>query len=350
MKEAKEIRIASISEARGQQLADSAGVRVPIEQTSVWGRYLETFPGRQYLGCYLVSVADTPSALVCLTRYPYHGFHFLAANGGPVWLIPPTPQNENLVAVALRDWAKKKWPLTAFLRLHLFSKETPGEHPLQLVAYDRTVEMVLQKDLDSLIAGLKKRRRTQVRSDLRRHPLTIADETSLGQSSFREYHALLQETAARQGFQIWDIGVYQNLLQQLGHGHARLFTAREEGHLVGWAIVTLQGEYANYLYASSSPRGLEIGAPRQILVQSGVELANEGYKFMDLMGVGSEEYPELDHLNNFKSGFAPGLTEVAPAVDIPVNVLVYRFLKKSRSLKRQTRAGLAQFRDRFRSS
>lgn len=313
-----------------RELAVLAQVNVPVEQTWVWYEFEQTFPDRELLGFFTVQLGGEDVVALALQKVRYHGFSFAWAKHGPVWLVEPTEATERAVTDLLISWLREKSPTLAFVRLHLQWPGIDAHPPVQLVTHDRTVLVELDGGRESINARFKKRMRTQLRQYSRRTPVDISDETDSASQDFAEFHALMQDTATRQGFTPWDEGVYRRLVSVLGAKHARVFAARADGQLVAWALFTLSGSEAAYYYAASTSEGRSAGAPAQILDYAFSELSDEGFEKVDLMGIGSELAPTLSSLTAFKTGFSEQVVSVPAAWDIPVNKTIYSLLISAR--------------------
>ena len=71
-------------------LVEQAGILVPIEQTMVWANYQQTVEGRSFWGCLAIARDGEDVAYVSFIDYETHGYHYLRAHHGPMWLQPPT--------------------------------------------------------------------------------------------------------------------------------------------------------------------------------------------------------------------------------------------------------------------
>lgn len=322
-----QVAISPIGAQEMRTQAVNAGINVPIEQTWVWAEFEQTFPDRHLVGFFSVAFDGVPVAVLALTRYRYHGFDFLWCKHGPVWLVDQSEELEQATVRALIDWVKKTAWGTAFLRLHLRFPGPDAHSPMQITTYDRTVFVDLSDNADDLMLGFKKRARTKVRGAIKKTPVDCGDETELATEDFTPYYEVMAETAARQGFTPWSKSVYQNMLRTLKREHGRLYAARVDGRVVGFAIFTLSGTEAVYYYAAANAEGRDHEASIQVLYSALVDLGAEGFKTMDLMGVGSDLAPSLNALTSFKSGFAQEISEVSPAYDVPVNRTAYRALE-----------------------
>lgn len=324
---AKQVGIRPIAAQEMREFAVETHVNVPIEQTWVWAEFEETFPDRNLVGFFGVTVGDETVAILGLTRYEYHGFEFVWAKHGPVWLVENTQELEDAALKVLVKWLKKQRGRTAFLRLHLQFPHANAHPPMQITTYDRTVFVSLADDEATLMSGYKPRTRTMLRGAAKKTPLEFADETERATADMSEYYAIMEETADRQGFHAWSKDVYQNLLETLGKEHARLYAARSDGELAAFTIITLAGVEAIYYYAAANDLGRSKRASAQLLHYACKTLGEEGLTRMDLMGVGSPLAPSLDVLTSFKSGFSKEITDVAPAYDVPVNKTLFKTLE-----------------------
>lgn len=334
------IRSISAQEMRDTAIANT--VNVPIEQTWAWAEFEETFPDRQLLGFFEISVDGSPVAILGLTSFRYHGFEFLWCKHGPVWLVDQSATLEHAAVESLVKWARKKRPRCTFIRLHLRYPGPEARPPMQITTYDRTVVVTLSEDEDELMSGFKPRTRQDIRRAGRKSPVELADETAQGAEDFAPYQQIMAETADRQGFTPWSKEIYENLLRSLKYEHARLYAARVEGQLVAFTIFTIAGSEVVYYYAAANEEGRKFRAPVQLLYFALSTLGKEGYRNADLMGIGSDLAPSLNALNSFKTGFAKTVAEVAPAYDVPVSKVRYRTLEALRQAKRGLRAATSR--------
>lgn len=332
-----------------RERAVAAHVNVPIEQTWVWYEFEETFPGRTLIGFFEIVVEGEPVALVALQRVEYHGFHFLWAKHGPVWLVPVDVELEKRVVETLVAWAKKNARMTPFIRLHLSEPVCGAQPPVQMITYDRTVVLDVTGTPEDVLSRFSAKGRTNVRRSIRRNPVSVTDETEQASADFGPYYRMLAETADRQGFNAWDADVYQNMVRELGPEHVRVFAARDEGgQLCGVSIVTVSGTDSAYYYAATNDLGRSLRAPEQLVFGAASIVGKDGVETLDLMGIGSELSPSLDSLTSFKMKFVKEATEVAPAWDVPVNKAAYRALIGAREGARALRRLTAKLSERAR--
>ena len=123
--------------------------------------------------------------------YLTHGYHYLRAVHGPVWVSEPTADDEQELLDALADFAHR-------LSIHA---DLPCCRPtLSTIPYNQTVIMDLTGGDEAILQRMKTRGRRDVRKALRESPATYADETDLATASFDEYYDVMIETAERDGF------------------------------------------------------------------------------------------------------------------------------------------------------
>ena len=132
---------------------------------------------------------------------------------------------------------KEADPRLVFVRLHAAHPTRRHHRLLQSVTYDRTVIIALDgRSDDELLATMQKRGRRDLRKGLREQPLDCAEETGLSVAEFAEMYAVLQETAARDGFGLHPASVYTTMLGSLGPDAARLFVGRHDGAVQACAL------------------------------------------------------------------------------------------------------------------
>ena len=322
-----------VSAAQLDQEAGSLGLVLPIEQTAVWMEYESTIPDRAYWGSYIIYDDEAPMALVSFMDYKAHGYHYLRAHHGPVYVSGPGEEQEEQVAQLLRSLVRKKDSKVAFIRMGILHDIPQSRPVLSTRPYDTTVFIDLADgDEDEILARFKARGRRDVRKALRETGAQVIDETAQATQDFSEYYKIMEETGERDGFTPAPLADYQNMLEILGPDHARLFASRIDGDLISWSIDTIQGNLATRYYAASR-RGPMRGVPDQEVYESSVALGKLGCTSRDLMGIGSDFSPTLLDLNKFKTKFSNETVAVAPDRDLPVKDLFYKGLVAVKHLR-----------------
>lgn len=322
------MEVRELSREEFEALVAQSEMLVPIEQTMAWADYQETIPGRSFWACLALACDGEDVAYVTFTDYETHGYHYLRAHHGPMWLQAPSHEQEDEAMKALVAYARKRDKKQAFMRLSVDHELGQSFPTLSSIPYDTTVMVDLMGGDEQILNNLKARGRRDVRKALRESPVTCADETEQAQGSFDEYYAIMTETAERDGFTPSPQKDYEDMIRILGPERCRVFAGRlEDGTLVTWSICTISGKLATYYYAASS------GATRRSLVTDKLfyfaccELGRRGCEVFDLMGIGSDFSPALNGLNTFKTKFAKDVTHVAPDRDIPIKGTFYRSLR-----------------------
>ncbi|MDR0883291.1 MAG: peptidoglycan bridge formation glycyltransferase FemA/FemB family protein [Oscillospiraceae bacterium] len=167
-----------------------------------------------------------------------------------------------------------------------------------------------------------------------RLPLTITDPAALMQSFYGKtrygirleqrkgvevrvedagalpaFYALMQETGARDGFNIRPLEYFENFLAAMGD-KARLYMAYYEGDAVSGAIALHHGDKIWYVYGASTDRHNPIRGNflmQWTIIQWALDC---GCRLYDFGGVPAEvEGEPVDGLTRFKRGFYPTVTE-----------------------------------------
>lgn len=334
-----------VADAEWEARAAAAGIRLPLEQTTIWDRFDEAMEGRSPFGHYVWISDGQDRAFLSLSKLTGRGFTYLWAKHGPEWVSEPTAGEEAQLRADLRR--ELKGSRCAFVRLHAHHRHPELRELLQSVTFDRTVILDLTKDEETLLAEMKKRGRRDVRKALRNEEMSARDET--GAPSFAPYYRLLTETGARDGFGISSQSTYETMLNSLGE-HARLFAVRAGEELLCWGIVTRFGPRATYYYAASSARGRKLGAPDLLVWEMTRMLREEGVEEFDLMGIDSDRAPQLAGVTGFKTKFSEEIHEVPGAWDYPLHPLYYAGLVRALAAKRGAVRLFASAKDRLRKS
>lgn len=310
----------------------------PIEQLGVWQDYEQTISGRSFWGYVGFEQDGRVVAVAAFQTYETHGYHYLRGHHAPVWGREPSADQESEALDALVRYVRARDKRQVFIRLSV-EHELPVTRPcLSTVPYDSTVVIDLSGGDDEIMARMKPRGRRDVRKALRESPAECADETDLALRSFDEYYDVMVETAARDGFTPAPIETYSDMITHLGREHCRVFAGRDEGRVVTWSIVTLSGTRATRYYAGSRSETMRKHVTDKLVYFECCELARQGMREYDLMGIGSDFSPSLKGLNEFKTKFAKeGVRSVAPDRDVPVRRTFYGTLTGVRGVRDRLR-------------
>lgn len=331
--------IVEITLAQMEDEASRLGLSLPIEQTGAWARLEETIDGRTPWGALRFDRDGEPMAFISLFDYQTHGYHYLRAMHGPVWVTEPEPADEQEMINALRAYLRKRDRKQVFVRLSV-KAELPSCCPvLSTVPYNQTVVIDLEGGEEDILSRMKTRGRRDVRKALRESPATYADETEQAAASFAEYYDVMVETAQRDGFTPAPASDYENMIRILGPEHCRVFAGRIDGRVVTWTIATVSGNHAVRYYGAS-----RADVPSRNFVTDGLiffeccTLSEQGIVSYDQMGIGNDFAPSLKGLNTFKTKFSKEITDVAPNRDLPLRSHVYGLLVRLQALRRGRRA------------
>lgn len=319
----------------------AAGVDPPIEQTLAWRALVEGDPERADLGRYLLASDSRPRAVATVTRLVSHHVAFLWIRHGPVWFDAPDASEEAAAVAALCEALHEADPTAIHVRMDVTSEIPGAQPPTGMITYDHTVvidtdvpgasEMSEDDVAEKILQRFKPRGRRDVRKSVRESGLECADETDRAALDFSEYHAVMSETAGRDGFTPWPVEFYQEMVAELGPAHCRVFAGREDGVLVCWSIVTLSGSSAARYYAASATSMMRKRVSDRLVLFECVDLARRGVTGYDLMGIGSEIAPQLNGLNEFKTKFSREVREVAPSREFILRPVAYRAFRGARS-------------------
>ncbi|HLT85540.1 MAG TPA: GNAT family N-acetyltransferase [Phototrophicaceae bacterium] len=322
-----------VDDATYRELA--AGVPLPIEQAPVWAAFDAVVEGRSHWGRLAFDDDGAPAAVLSLAevRGP-GGFRYLWAKNGPVWLVEPTPGREAALRRELVERLRRVDPRLVFVRLHALH-EAPDLRPvLQGITYDRTVVVDLDRSEDEVFAAMKQQGRRAIRKAMKDESLTVTEETGLDEAAFAELYDVFVETGQREGFGPHPARRYLDMLATLGPDHARVFVTRRDGRVLAWALVLVNDGAALYSVGASNAEARGAYAADLLHWRIMQTLLAEGVTSYDLAGAGSDRFPGLSGLTQFKTKFEKEITEVAPAWDLPVHPRAYAALVRGLAAKR----------------
>jgi hypothetical protein len=309
------ITVAPVDDDTYRRLA--AGTPLPIEQAVVWADFDAVVEGRRHWGRLAFRDGERTVALMSLAEVTGPaGVRYLWAKNGPVWLTTPTADLERALRARLVAALRRAAPGAVFVRLHAAHAAEDLHDVLQGITYDRTVVVDLARTEDEIFAAMKQQGRRAIRKALKDPSLAVAEETGLAPEQFAELYDVLVETGAREGFGPHPARRYLDMLATLGPEHARVFAVRREGRVLAWALVVVNDAEALYSVGASNAEAR--GAYAADLLHWHVirTLAAEGVTRYDLAGAGSERFPGLSGLTQFKTKFEKTVSEVAPAWDV----------------------------------
>lgn len=327
------IELREISQEEFDRCVAESGLSVPIEQTQVWAAYQNTVPGRTFWGCLAFAQDGADIGYVSFIDYETHGYHYLRAGHGPLWLEEMGAEREEEALRAFVAFMKKRDRRQVFARMAV-RNEVPSSAPtLSSVPYDTTVIIDLTGGDDAILSRMKPRGRRDVRKALREAPVTCADETERATESFDEYYEVMRETCERDGFAPATLDAYQGMIRMLGPDHCRVFAGRlDDGTLATWSIVTLNGTGATKYYAASRNATMRNYVTDRLSFFECCELARLGMETYDLMGIGNDFAPSLMGLNMFKTKFSKETVAIAPDRDVPIKRAFYKTLCVGKSV------------------
>lgn len=333
------MQVKTLSREEYEVALEALGVDTPVEQLPVWQDFESTVDGRSPWGYVAVLRDGETAALASFVQYETHGYRYLRAHHAPVWADAPSAQDEAEALEALVAHIRQADRSQVFMRLAVDHELPMTRSCLSTLPYDTTVVVDLSGGEEAIFSRMKPRGRRDVRKALRECPASMADETDLAVASFEEYHKIMCDTAARDGFVPAPCSYYANMMRVLGPDHCRVYAARIDGELVGWSLVTVSGSVATRYYAATVSGAGRLHVADALVHFEMMHVAELGCTSYDLMGIGSEFAPETMNLNEFKTKFAKeGTVRIAPDRDVPIKGGFYAALQGVKKLRARARA------------
>lgn len=331
------IEVRDLTTEQMEERARAAGAALPIEQTELWSRFEATVPGRSPWGACEILRDGSPLGYVSFIQYETHGYRYLRAHHAPVWVAELDPSQEDEALAALAEHLRRRDGRQVFARIAVAPELERCRETLSTVPYDTTVVVDLTGGDEEILARMKPRGRRDVRKALRECPAECADETERALGSFDEYHALMRDTAERDGFFCAPLDFFEAMIRTLGPEHCRVFAGRIDGEVVTWAIDTVYEGRAVHYYAASKSGSARTHATDKLVYFECCALSALGATSFDLMGIGSERFPAIRSLNEFKTKFSKETVPVAPDRDLPLRPRLYGALVAAKGLRARLR-------------
>jgi len=180
------------------------------------------------------------------------------------------------------------------------------------------------EDDETLLGRFKPKTRYNIRLAEKKGVIVTGDTT---RDDLQAFHALLLETAERDGFHVRGLHYYETLWDCLvERGLARLFLATYQSRPISGAIDFILGDHCWYVYGASSNE-LRHLMPNHLLQWTMMRWARDsGCRVYDFRGVALDrpgtEGP-LEGLARFKAGFAAEYVEYLGEWDLPLSPMLY---------------------------
>ena len=151
----------------------------------------------------------------------------------------------------------------------------------------------------------------------RRHGVSIVEDTS--ERGLADFHAIYEETAARQGMEAKPPDYFESLLALACPGnHASLFFAEYQGERLATALVLYFGPRATYFYGGSRTLNRHVMAPYLMHFEIMLKAKARGHERYDLWGIAPPNQPDhpWQNFSAFKAKFGGEEVHLVPTLDL----------------------------------
>ncbi len=313
-------------------------LKVPIEQTPLWGDFDDSIANRSFLGSFRYDDADGKLvAIASATLYQQKGRDWIWIKHGPLFASVPNTEVIQKMCSTLRSQFKMvRGTKPLFIRLSMPQKVHPLLLPFEHTMYDETVVLDLSQSEDEILAGMSQSGRQGYRRALKAG-VEIREITENTTQVFSgECYPILAETGKRGGFGIHPESLYTAMLEKL-EDKVRLYCAYFQEKIVAWAITTEYDGSALYYYGGSNDTARDTSAPYLLHIEIIKSMQARGNTTYDFMGIAGKNYPSLANVTQFKLKFSKNIIQVPQAYDLPMQSLKYRLLTTGIKVKRKIR-------------
>lgn len=254
---------------------------------------------------------------------------FLEIAGGPLldWqnedlvsgltrLIFDVAREYNCVFARFRPQSLDDSDLSVMLRLH-----GARLSPMHVTA-DHTSVIDLALGSDKILENMRQQTRYEVRRSAKRD---IEITTDVSPAAIEEFYKLQAETAKRQGF-LPPSKKYLSSLMENFAGHAVIYRASKNGHLLNLALVVEYGVEADYLEAASTADARREPGAYAIIWQAILDAKAKNLQRLNLWGIAPPEMPNHRYagVTTFKQGFGGDTVSYLAPHDVVVQPLRYQ--------------------------
>lgn len=194
---------------------------------------------------------------------------------------------------------------------------------------DHTLVLDLSKSDEELLKEMKPKGRYNIKVAQKSGVLVkqYNSTADIPTGDFASWHAIIQETGARDGFNVHGKAYYTALLDTLGSkSAASLFIAyNAQKQPVGGAVVTYYDKVGMYFYGASAYEHRSLMAPYLVQWAAIQEARTRGCLYYDFLGVSPPNSPNHHWagVTDFKEKFGGTRYEYAPAFDIIHRPIIY---------------------------
>lgn len=312
-----------------------------LQQTSLWGRYQDTFPDRTWEGVFDFVDGDRHilTASVVAQRLPAGATYLLIPRGFLVGRAEPEDFSAFTHALHAR------FPSAVFVRFDpALARDTDaaqlyeaGMRAARAVpsAVETTPTTTLLLDLalpeDALLAQMHHKGRYNIRV-AERHGVVCRAGTDADLPTFA---ALLRETAVRTGISVHQERVYRAMLDALGD-HAALAVAEFEGSIAAAILTTRFAGVTTYYYGASSQAQKQVMAPYLLqwyAIRTAKSAGDRWYDFLGIAPEGADASHPLSGVTDFKRKFGGIVRSEVPPMEVILRPVLHRAFRMGRRIR-----------------
>lgn len=314
-----------------------APVKIPLEQSPLWGNFDNAVAGRTFLGSFRYDNHNGQLvAIGSATLYRQKGRNWIWFKHGPLFASVPNSVTVKSICNTLQKQFSKHEAKPVFIRLSIPTHTTPLVLPFEHTMYDETVIVDLEKEDDEILASMSQSGRQGIRRSASSGAIVKEIIKNREEVFTKECYPILKETGSRDKFGIHPLNLYTALLAALPE-NARLYGSYVNGKLEAWAITTEYQEQSMYYYGGSSAHARDTYAAYALHWEIIKLMKSRGNKTYDFMGIAGKHFEGLKNVTQFKLKFSKNVVSVPVAYDLPLRPLTYHALALAIKTKRRIR-------------
>ncbi|HET6622738.1 MAG TPA: peptidoglycan bridge formation glycyltransferase FemA/FemB family protein [Candidatus Saccharimonadales bacterium] len=337
MSDLDKLRFESVDDKSYNKIIQSHPSRSwPIEQSPAWGDFQSRLGGRRHIGNFVLYSGEEVVATASLLAMSMRGYSYVWINNGPIILNDSVKTDVLIEAVKtlVRRHTTDLKPL--FIRLSLPVEQSPTKALKPAYSHsllEKTTAIDLNLSEEGILAGMKQGARRSIRKAEKAGVSIKHFSGDVALEQFSSLYDIMEETAGRDGFSAHPAKAYEAMLKELGD-LARLYVGyNSDNHPVTWAIVTQYQHKAIYYYGASNAEARAIMAPYLMHWQIMKDMKASGCKSYDFLGIGSDKYPGLEGVTQFKLKFGGPVLDYPSVYDLPLNSAKYKLWRTAQAAR-----------------
>jgi lipid II:glycine glycyltransferase (peptidoglycan interpeptide bridge formation enzyme) len=211
---------------------------------------------------------------------------------------------------------------------------------------EHTLIVDINLPAQDILAQMKSKGRYNIRlAEKKGVKVLLAGKDLPKEEAVHEFHSILEETTARDGFAGHPESYYLEMLNALGEDKVSLYLAQYEGKMIAGIVVTFYADLAIYYFGASTAEHRNVMAPYLLQWEAIQEAKKRGAKWYDFLGTAPlcdadsgfsyDEKHSWAGVTAFKLKFGGKKVEFRPGAELVIDTPFYWLMRLKKFLSRR---------------